>query len=197
MQMNARDPLEGNPQILRTKKDAELYDDGEVDREKPPVLPPPPEPRKPPRSLLQSITGIGTQARGRRKPLAALLPVAILAATVYLIIRFMPPHADHAAIGGSEAMLRAAVAGNSILAAVAVSPQEGGAAQNNVEVTVVFQLPDTGGQLTVKDALSESGVILKAQMGYTGKERSIRARVTIGEKTAELYADIPSVQKNP
>jgi hypothetical protein len=175
--MAEKDPLEDTPQILRIKKGAVQYDDEKEDGPERPS-PRPVEQRKPP----QSPTG----QRARRRPLSALLPIVILVVAVLVIYRVMPQKSDHASVGSSEALLRAEAIGDSLHAAVAVSPSE----TEGGRVTVLFRLPDTGEQLSVSDLMTASGLILKGSMPFTGKERSIEARVTIDGASATLYAKI-------
>jgi len=170
--------------VLRIKKGTSSYDDR-------------------PDTIIEERTAEKSEQRRasreiKRRPLAlfrlrrgSLLPILILVLIVAVIMRVVPRPASRANIGGWHASLQARVVGDILYVGVGFTRLDRhGARDFQSFASVVFIAPDTGQQAETTGILEESRVALRAQMRYTGHEKTLRALVTIDGQSQTLFLSI-------
>lgn len=161
--------------ILRIRKGAQIYDDGEPER----VLPAASDPRP----QEESARRRGPRPRGR-----LLLPVVVLAIALIAVLRFAPRQPqDRALIAGTEVVLRATVYGDLVLVSLTFardpkSPPPGRAAA----VHALLEIPETGASQELDGSLARLPEILRGQLAYADAARQVTAEVDAGGRRVTL-----------
>lgn len=168
--------------VLRVKKGTTIYEDRQdgITEERTA------DKREQQRESREKKRGVLWFLRLRR---GSLLPVIILVLIALVILRALPRSASRANIDGWHASLQARVFEDTLRVGVGFSLL--GSGRLGSRASVLFILPDTGARAEASGLLPESRVALREQMPYTGRERTLRAIVTIDGQTRTLVLSLP------
>ena len=119
----------------------------------------------------------------------SLLPILILVLIALVILRALPRSESRGNIDGWHAALQARVFEETLRVGVGFSLLRAG--RTGSLASVLFTLPDTGVQVATSGVLRESRTALREQMPYTGRERTLRAIVTIDGQSGTLTLSLP------
>jgi hypothetical protein len=168
--------------VLRVKKGTTTYDD----REDRIVAERAAEVREQRRARKEKKHGVLRLLRIRR---GSLLPILILVLIALVILRSLPRSASRANINGWHAVLQARIFEDTLRVGVGFS-QLGPRGPGSL-ASVLFVLPDTGAQVGAEGVLQEPRAALRARMHYTGREKTLRAIVTIDGQSRTLSLSLP------
>jgi hypothetical protein len=179
------------PPILRIKKDAERDVEYYYNREKRLEMPSAPRNRE-----MKSFFS-GLFSRKRRGMLSPIFPVLVAVLAMVLIFRYVVSRpSNRAQIDGYQAVLRASVYKDSVLASVSLKPGRADAGSSQ-DAMVRFTLPDTSEEALVSGILSGQETVLRAALPYKGVEKQIVAVVRVDGEAKKLVLAFPSPPGNP
>jgi hypothetical protein len=167
--------------VLRVKKGATVYDDDAPLSGRPEVR----EAWRVRRAVILEARSRKSRGRGRT------LLIAVSALAVFFLLWSILPRSypDRATLGGWQAILRATHSGDTLIVGVTfIAAEAGGEPTADIQIDVA----GTDVSRTLSRALDKTPMTVREDIPFVAGMKEVRARVRIGEASADLRASLPA-----